>query len=145
MSEFTKLVYAKAFAHTNDHETALLLAAQAALETGHGQHVPDNNLFGIKAHGASGGKTLTTKEVVKGKVVTEQASFRGYKDYDASIAGRIEFTVKNKRYAKHGYLAATTAEQKAAALQKAGYATDPKYAHKLVSIIATLRTELSRA
>lgn len=136
---FMKDIYERAYRQSGDHETALLLASQAALETGYGKHAPHNNLFGIKAHGKPGGNKMRTKEVVNGKVVWEDAEFAGYKDYDESIKRRLEFTEENQRYRKHGYFDAKTAEGKAQALQEAGYATDPKYAKKMKIISDKMR------
>jgi hypothetical protein len=123
--------YARALKIYNDPEEARLATAQAALETGWGKSVPGGNLFGIKG---GKGPALKTKEVRDGKWVTENASFREYDSPDASIEGRMEFLKKNPRYTKAGYFDAQTAEEKAEALQRAGYATDPQYAAKLSSI-----------
>jgi hypothetical protein len=50
----------------------------------------------------------------------------------------LDFLKRNPRYNKAGYFAAATAEDKAKALQRAGYATDPNYADKLIKIMSQL-------
>jgi len=137
--KFMKTVYEKAFKQTGDHETSLLLASQAAIETGYGKHAPNNNLFGVKSHGKSEGASLKTKEVINGKEVTQTANFREYESYDEAIADRLKFTEENPRYRKNGYFDAQTAKEKAEALQRAGYATDPNYASKIDSVAEKLR------
>lgn len=137
--KFMKTVYEKAFKQTGDHETSLLLASQAAIETGYGKHAPNNNLFGVKSHGKSEGASLKTKEVINGKEVTQTANFREYKSYDEAIADRLKFTEENPRYRKNGYFDAQTAKEKAEALQRAGYATDPNYASKIDKVAEKLR------
>lgn len=115
--------------------------AQAALETGWGKAAIDNNMFGIKAKGTpneywkGGSKIVTTTEYIKGVKKTMQLSFRTYDTIEDSIRDHNRLLLTNKRYAK--VLAASSPEEQARALQSAGYATDPGYAGKLISIIKT--------
>ena len=51
-----------------------------------------------------------------------------------NVRGQIEFLERNNRYRKNGVFTANSAEEQAKALKKAGYATDGKYANKLVSV-----------
>ena len=132
-------VYNQAMEVYGDPEEALVATAQAALETGFGKSAPGANLFGIKSHGRQGGGTYRTTEVVNGRPVSTTASFRSYDSPASSIADRGAFLQRNPRYAKAGYFDAGSAEEKAAALQRAGYATDPNYASKLQSLIQTFR------
>lgn len=125
-------IFQQALAVTQDPEMARLAAAQASLETGYGKHVPGGNLFGIKGPG----QALTTHEVVDGKPITTKASFREYDSALESIQDWKRFLEKNPRYEKAGVLSALTAEDKAEALQRAGYATDPQYAAKLQQILS---------
>lgn len=109
-----------------------LIIAQSAVETGWGEHVPNNNYFGIKSHGKSGGNTLATTEYVNGEPVTVNDAFRGYGSPDDSTADYASFLKANPRYGD--MLAAKGLEAQAAALGKSGYATDPDYGAKVLRI-----------
>ena len=121
------------------------LIAQAALETGWGQHViryPDGrssyNLFGIKAGPQWSGDVVSvpTTEYIDGRAVTVDATFRAYESAADAFQDYVEFMQGNPRYAAvmaSGSNAAAFAEQ----LARAGYATDPRYAEKIVAILDT--------
>lgn len=115
--------------------------AQAALETGWGKSVVGNNMFGIKAAGGTSpywhGATVTagTSEYENGAYIGTNSRFRKYATVSDSIRDHTWFLEHNSRYANAGVFTATTPEEQARALQKAGYATDPSYANKLISII----------
>ncbi len=119
-----------------------VLIAQAALETGWGQHVqklPNGqssyNLFNIKADSRWNGDSFKVKtlEYHDGIAQQENASFRSYSSYQESFRDYVEFIQNNPRYEKaldtvadpEGYMQE---------LQQAGYATDPKYADKVIDI-----------
>ncbi len=120
---------------------ARALIAQAALETGWGQHLPKQtdgsvnvNLFGVKAQPGWNGPSQMhqTAEFQSGQWTSEPAKFRSYNSVGASFDGYVSFLQANPRYAEalrsgdvHGY---------AQGLQTAGYATDPQYAQKLIKI-----------
>jgi flagellar protein FlgJ len=120
---------------------ARALIAQAALETGWGRHMAAKsdgasgvNLFGVKAQAGWAGATQThrTAEYQNGQWSSGQASFRSYGSIAASFDGYVKFLKTNPRYADalrsgdvHGF---------AQGLQKAGYATDPQYAQKLIRV-----------
>jgi len=118
------------------------LAAQAALETGWGKHMPHDaqgkpsfNLFGIKAdHAWAGAKTTSaTNEVVQGVAQKSHASFRSYESIGNAFDDYVKFLKGNPRYAdalRHG----GDSHRFAAGLQKAGYASDPHYAAKIHQI-----------
>lgn len=120
-----------------------VVVGHAALETGWGRHQPagdSNNLFGIKADaGWRGAKTSSeTREVRAGVEQAERADFRRYDSADESVADYVRFLRGNPRYAQalaHGGDAAQFAQ----GLQKAGYATDPRYASKLLGVIEHVR------
>ncbi len=121
-----------------------VLLAQAALETGWGRkviHQPDGsssyNLFGIKADHRWGGDTVkvTTVEYEDGIAVRQQAAFRAYGSYRESFEDYVNFLKVNPRY-REALTKASDPPSFAAALQKAGYATDPAYGDKIVSILA---------
>jgi len=111
-----------------------LLVAQAALETGWGKS-GRNNLFGIKAHGGWTGAKVTsgTTEYVNGVATRERASFRDYGSYADSFRDYVSFLKDNPRY-QQALQHADNPRQFIAGLQKAGYATDPAYARKVMAI-----------
>ncbi|MBD1364376.1 glucosaminidase domain-containing protein [Mucilaginibacter sp. ZT4R22] len=131
---------ARAAAGTNLFASVMI--AQAALESGNGASVlakKYNNHFGIKAStGWMGGiAAMPTTEYIKGVAKKVVASFRAYSSLLDGFADRINFLKKKPRYAKAGVFAAPTPEAQAKALQAAGYATDPLYSQKIISIINT--------
>lgn len=119
-----------------------LILAQAALESGWGQRQiltrdgkPSYNVFGIKASGDWKGETtdIMTTEYEGGEAKKVRASFRVYGSYMEALSDYVKLLSNNPRYA--AVANAPSAEQGARALQAAGYATDPKYAQKLVGMI----------
>ncbi|BCV23306.1 glucosaminidase domain-containing protein [Gelria sp. Kuro-4] len=108
--------------------------AQAALESGWGKAHIQYNLFGIKwTEGCGYAKVAkTTTEYVNGVAKTVTAYFRGYKDFNESILDHAKL-LASPRYLK--VRQAKNYQEAARALQECGYATDPEYADKLVSII----------
>ncbi|MBD2816222.1 flagellar assembly peptidoglycan hydrolase FlgJ [Xenorhabdus sp. Flor] len=125
----------------------LLIIAQAALESGWGQREilteegkPSHNLFGIKAGKSWQGPVtqITTTEYIGGEPKTIRDSFRVYDSYLDAVTDYVKLLAENPRYAK--VARSTTAEQGAYSLQDAGYATDPGYAEKLVSLIRQLKS-----
>ncbi|MBD8871873.1 XVIPCD domain-containing protein [Rhodanobacter sp. DHB23] len=117
------------------------ILAQAAQETGWGQHqLPgSHNIFNIKAdpswHGPS--KTFNVWEIENGQKVWKDQSFRVYGSDEEALRDRVEFLRDNPRYAKAGLFDEGTKgslEKESAALQQAGYATDPHYAEGLVRV-----------
>lgn len=119
-----------------------LILAQAALESGWGQRQiltrdgkPSYNVFGIKASSGWKGETtdIMTTEYEQGEAKKVRASFRVYNSYFEALTDYVKLIANNPRYA--AVANASSAEQGAQALQAAGYATDPKYAQKLVGMI----------
>jgi len=100
-----------------------------------------NNLYGIKATKSWKGDTITlpTTEVVNGKKITVTATFRKYPTIEDSFKDYIKFLQENPRYKKAGVFSATTWQQQAAALQRAGYATDPNYSNLLVKVVNSFK------
>ena len=128
------------------------LLAQAALETGWGEHVirgPDGrnsfNLFGIKAGNEWQGASVTrqTLEYKDGVAYRERAKFRAYPDVGASFEDYAAFVGERPRYASVPG-SGRDGRQFADALQAAGYATDPHYADKIDRVMNsnTLRDAL---
>ena len=77
--------------------------------------------------------TLNTKEFIKGQWVVVPALWRKYPSWQASIDDHAAFLKHNPRY--KACFACTTAPAFAQALAKAGYATDPVYADKVIGLI----------
>lgn len=118
------------------------MLAQAALESGWGKHEirhadnsPSYNLFGIKAGASWKGdvvETVTT-EYINGAPQKVIEKFRAYSSYAEGFSDYANLLLDNPRYAK--VLKSTDAATFANGLQRAGYATDPMYAEKLIRIL----------
>jgi flagellar protein FlgJ len=116
--------------------------AIAALETGWGRHVLKNNegesthnYFGIKATGSeSEYSENSTREFLDGGWQNVQAKFKTYDNVEESINGFTNFILENPRYAK-AIEHAEDPERFLQEIHKAGYATDPQYANKAISIL----------
>ncbi|MER5081449.1 flagellar assembly peptidoglycan hydrolase FlgJ [Providencia stuartii] len=124
----------------------LLVLAQAALESGWGRREiltaegkTSHNLFGIKAGKSWQGPVtnIMTTEVINGKSIKMRDDFRVYGSYEEAIADYINLLTENPRYrdVKH----AQSPEVAARRLHQAGYATDPNYADKLITLINQIR------
>ena len=132
---------------------AHFMVGQAALETGWGRHEiraadgsPTHNLFNIKAGRGWTGPVAekVTTEYVNGVAQKSVEKFRVYSSYAEGFRDYASLMRDNPRYA--GVLQqAQDAAGFARGLQKAGYATDPAYADKLLRVIngATLRQSLA--
>lgn len=118
-------------------------AAQAILESGWGESLlaqyPNHNLFGIKASLDWKGKgvDIPTQEYINGKFVTVAATFRKYDSWEESIRDHALFFSENNWRQSHYQNVIGEEDYKKAclALQAAGYATDPNYGAKLISLI----------
>ena len=118
---------------------ASFTVAEAALESGWGSSqlaAQGFNLFGVKADKAWKGDTLTmrTREFLKGQWVVVPALWRKYADWLGCIEDHAAFLMANPRY-RLAFTGDRTGEDFARAVAAAGYATDPKYADKIVSVI----------
>ncbi|MEZ9233279.1 flagellar assembly peptidoglycan hydrolase FlgJ [Vibrio amylolyticus] len=118
-----------------------LLLAQAALETGWGQKVTQNsrgssnNLFNIKADRSWQGDKVATQtlEYHEGVPVKEQAAFRSYDSYQDSFNDYVRFLNQNPRY-NTALKQTGSSEEFIRGIHQAGYATDPRYADKILSV-----------
>lgn len=117
---------------------ASVTIAQAALETGWGEKVKGNNLFGIKADKSWKGQTITfgtTEYLGPQKTKTSMPdTFRAYASWAESVADRAAFLKQNPRYAK--CFQQTTPEAWACEIAAGGWATGPDYANLMCKIIA---------
>lgn len=119
-----------------------ILMAQAALETGWGKFIAkdadgssSNNLFNVK--------TGTNKEFESVKIKTTEyiadtpinmtASFRKYPSVEHSFNDYVSLIKGSERY-QSALANAGNPELYVNELHKAGYATDPKYGNKILSI-----------
>ncbi|WP_255463114.1 glycoside hydrolase family 73 protein [Lactobacillus sp. 3B(2020)] len=124
------------------HVYASITMAQAILESDWGSSklaADYHNLFGIKGEGENS-KVLSTKEYTNGKWVVIKGRFRVYDSWADSIKDHTQLMVKGTAYNQQNYqevINATDYQTAARALQKAGYATDPDYAQKLINVIKT--------
>ena len=120
-----------------------VLLAQSALESGWGKHVistrsgeSSHNLFGIKASHSWQGKTVAvpTVEYENDVAVKQLAKFRVYENYQESFNDYVQFLKQNPRY-QAALSQVDSNEEFIKGLQKAGYATDPAYAKKIIAIL----------
>lgn len=130
--------------------TPEVLIAQSALETGWGQKMVrrtdgtmSNNLFNIKADKRWEGHktTVSTLEFEKGIAVKQKADFRMYDDMEQSFKDFVSFIAEGDRYQEARKVAAEPAKF-INALQKAGYATDPQYARKVLQVMDSVTNGL---
>jgi len=118
------------------------LLAQAAIETGWGQKMIHNNqgqnshnLFGIKADRRWQGDRamVDTIEFEQGIAATKKAPFRVYDSFAESMQDYVGFVKQNPRY-EDAVKQSQSPENYFSELQKAGYATDPNYANKVIAV-----------
>jgi flagellar protein FlgJ len=120
-----------------------ILLSQAALETGWGQKVlrrsdgsSSFNFFNIKADANWQGAVVTVPvvEYRGGVAVRETANFRAYRSAEESFADYARLIAQNPRYQAalaHG----DNSRAYIRALAAAGYATDPRYAEKVLAVL----------
>ncbi|WP_019217224.1 flagellar assembly peptidoglycan hydrolase FlgJ [Legionella tunisiensis] len=119
-----------------------ILMAQAALETGWGQFVAkgsdgssSNNVFNIKAasNTESEAVKIKTTEYIADTPIKVSASFRKYPSVEHSFNDYVSLIKGSERY--EAALANTdNPERYIDELHRAGYATDPGYASKILAI-----------
>ena len=131
---------------------AKCLLGHAAFESGWGKSEirnPDgsssHNLFGIKAGRNWKGATvdITTTEYVDGAPRKMVQKFRAYASYAQAFQDYASLLQNSPRYA--AVLRQSDSAGFAQGLQRAGYATDPRYAEKLTKVLngASLRQTLT--
>ena len=148
---FLLLVPVVAFAQRNDaylayidkyHELAIkqqqehgipasITLAQGILESGAGQGrlaVRANNHFGIKCHDWNGARIYHNDD-------KRRECFRRYRRVLDSYEDHSDFLKSRSRYVSLFELDPTDYKGWAHGLKKAGYATDPAYAYKLIALI----------
>jgi flagellar protein FlgJ len=105
-----------------------------------------NNYFGIKASPQWKGRVynISTREVINGKDKYQKDDFRKYNSVEDSIKDHLNFLLTNPRYRKAGVFEAKTVAEQAAAIKKAGYATDPNYANAVTSVYESVKGSVSK-
>ncbi|KGJ91398.1 flagellar assembly peptidoglycan hydrolase FlgJ [Colwellia psychrerythraea] len=123
-----------------------VVIAQAALETGWGQKMikkqdgdSSNNLFNIKADSRWAGDKITkdTLEFEQGAMIKKSEPFRTYQSLSDSVDDYINFLSTSERY-QDALQDSGNVEHFLQGLQKAGYATDPQYADKILGTLKTV-------
>ena len=116
-----------------------VVIAQACHESAYGTStimMKANAVFGIKATLSWKGKIYNskTKECYDGvSMTTINACFRAYDSLQESISDYFDLICKSSRYKKA--LNCASAKECITAIKNGGYATDPKYINKILSII----------
>ena len=111
---------------------ASITLAQGILESNAGQCVlatKGNNHFGIKCHNDWKGKTMKMDDNAP------KECFRVYPNAEASFRDHSDFLRSRDRYKSLFELKQTDYKGWARGLKKAGYATDPGYADKIITLI----------
>jgi len=115
----------------------VILLVQAALETGWGKHVIENNLFGIKDVPWIPGSVEATTTEYDGEWKTETHSFETFTSpLQSMLAYIVKISDKKGRYVEAWDVRKNPVKY-FEKLQEAGYATDPDYAKKLERIYQT--------
>lgn len=129
-----------------------VVIAQAALETGWGQKIikgqdgdSSNNLFNIKADSRWAGDKITkdTLEFEQGAMIKKSEPFRMYQSLGDSVDDYINFLSSSERY-QDALQDSGNVEHFLHGLQKAGYATDPQYADKILGTLRTVTNLLAK-
>jgi flagellar protein FlgJ len=115
-----------------------LILAQAALETNWGRSIPKHkdgsssfNMFGLTGQSQLGNSVkLRTKEFKGNKPYHRFASFRAYMSFSECFSDYVRI-LSTERYQRK-IQDAKTAHEVARGIQRAGFATDPNYARKLM-------------
>ena len=111
---------------------ASITLAQGLLESGAGKSElarKSNNHFGIKCGGSWDGRSVRHDDDARNEC------FRAYKHPKDSYRDHSKFLRSGARYAFLFRLKITDYKGWARGLKKAGYATDPQYANRLINII----------
>jgi len=111
---------------------ASITMAQGILESSSGKGtlaLKSNNHFGIKCHKGWKGKKVYHDDDLRGECFRKYKNpEKSYRDHSIFLESRSRYDFLFK-YSKKNYV------KWANGLKKAGYATDPKYAEKLISLI----------
>lgn len=144
--EFVKKLWPKAKVAANlIGSCPEILLAQAALETNWGKKIipcgkegSSFNLFNIKADSAWTKKTTTmdSLEQKNGVLIKQKSNFRSYESFVESFLDYADFLKQNTRYSE-ALAKAADPKKFIHALQEAGFATDSRYAEKILHIFSS--------
>ncbi|WP_439425955.1 glycoside hydrolase family 73 protein [Oenococcus alcoholitolerans] len=129
------------------HVLASVNLAQTILESNWGSSLLSsryNNYYGIKAQGSQKSVTLDTREFINGQWVTEKDRFAVYDNWQQGMEAHAQFISRGTDLNADQFkdvLASKDYHSATAALVTDGYATDPDYARKLVSLIETYKLD----
>lgn len=120
-------------AKTAEHPWPDAAACEAALETGWGQHVPGNNLLGIKPPSwwKGGVQVQDTQEFVDGAMQAQTDAFAGFESWAECFRCQVAILHRNPSYAPA--LAATDAPTYILAESKV-WASDPQRGPNVLTI-----------
>lgn len=144
--------------------SAIAILAQAALESGWGEHAPGNMFFGVKdTDGVNGNEQLITTteysrradlkfpEIISIEPYTKNGQkwfkykvkdyFRKYETPEQSFTDHTQFFFKNNRY-KTALTVKEDPYKFIDEIAKAGYATAPSYAATLKSVAKTIEAAM---
>ncbi|MGI6242745.1 MAG: glucosaminidase domain-containing protein [Prevotella sp.] len=113
------------------HIPASITLAQGVFESAAGRSLlatRGNNHFGIKCHGWTG-RSMTYNDDAIGEC------FRAYDNPRESYEDHSKFLTQSRRYSRLFSLSITDYRGWAHGLKACGYATNPRYAYKLIDII----------
>jgi flagellum-specific peptidoglycan hydrolase FlgJ len=141
ISNFVKTYMGDASQSALDTGTPVLVTlAQAALESGWGEHAPGNNFFGIKDSDRVnfGIQTKVTEEFIKGKEVHVQAKFEIFPTaYECfRFHGELLKVRFPKSFKYEDPIQFITSVQNDYSYK---YATDPAYVDKITAIIKMIQ------
>ncbi|RDG20132.1 N-acetylmuramidase [Leuconostoc pseudomesenteroides] len=125
------------------HVIASISIAQAILESNWNTSTlatQYHNLYGIKADAGQKSVVLPTKEYENGQWITIQGRFAAHSSWQESMKAHAMLLYRGTSWNTNQYqhvLAAKDYATAAQALTQDGYATDPSYAKKLITIIQT--------
>lgn len=118
-----------------------LTIAQAILESAWGESELASvyhNYFGIKGSGDAGSVSMQTTEYVHGVPQTVYANFAAYSSVEAGFSAHTNLFKNGVSWNPsiyHALYACSDYKEAAETVQKCGYATDPNYANKIISIV----------
>lgn len=120
-----------------------IILGQAILESDWGRSelaATYHNLFGVKNHEAGKGVLLKTKEFENNQWIEIDGDFKVYDSWADSMRDHSLLFVNGVSWDPtlyHEVLYAENYREASLALERAGYATDPDYASKIISVIET--------
>jgi type VI secretion system secreted protein VgrG len=139
--EFAKQAYAAALRSSEQSGVpALVTVAQAALESNWGKSrlsQEANNYFGIKAHGTHDRIQMSTQECEAGRSVAIEGQFAKYVSLEECIECRDRILLRGACYA--AARESVGDEQVFIREMAKHWATDPKYAEKLQTMLVEVK------